>query len=200
MVTSATDFDKVIVAERGDLLFVFNFHVTKDYDGYVIPCPEPGTWHCVLDSDEQRFGGQGRVGLDTDHFTDPEAPKTWVGQWEQPKRACALFVRSPPRSMQVYARAPPGPPGPAAPAAVERLPAEAVPAASLGAAAYAEESEAAALEAVRARIAGIQSAAEEINKLSQASSFARNAEQDMAEALLQQEEQQNPPRGSTDYF
>lgn len=100
MVTSATDFDKVIVAERGDLLFVFNFHVTKDYEGYIVPCPEPGTWHCIMDSDEVRFGGEGRVGLDTDHYTNPEAPETWVGAYVQPKRACALIVRSPPRSMQ----------------------------------------------------------------------------------------------------
>lgn len=200
MVTSATDYDKIIVAERGDLLFVFNFHVSKDYEGYTIPCPEPGTWHCVLDSDEQRFGGQGRVGLDTDHYTDPKAPKTWVGQYEQPPRACALIVRSPPRSMQVYARAPPKPWTPeeqpqqeaAAVAQFAEAAAVAQYQAATGAAALdyyaaqAEQSEAEALESVRAQLAGIQSAAAEINRLSAASNMMRSAEQEMAEALLQE--------------
>ena len=103
MVTSANDEDKIIVAERGDLLFCFNFHVSADYEGFVVPCPKPGTWRCVLDSDAQEFGGQGRVGLGIDHFTVPEAPDTWVGPYACPKRACALRVRSPSRTMQAYA-------------------------------------------------------------------------------------------------
>ena len=106
VVSLASDFDKVIVAERGDLLFVFNFHPANDYEGYCVPCPEAGTWHCVLDSDQVDFGGRSRLGLGTDHFTVPDAPRAWVGPYEQEKRACGLFVRSPPRSMQAYARAP----------------------------------------------------------------------------------------------
>ena len=92
------------MAERGDLLLVFNFHVSADYQDYLVACPQPGTWRCVLDSDQEPFGGKSRIGLGTDHFTAPEAPDTWVGPYKQDKRACALRVRSPPRSMQAYAR------------------------------------------------------------------------------------------------
>ena len=106
LVSSANDVDKTIVAERGDLLFVVNFHVSNDYQSYPVACPQPGTWQCVLDSDQSTFGGKSRIGLGTDHFTSPDAPDTWVGQYKQEKRACGLRVRSPPRSIQAYARVP----------------------------------------------------------------------------------------------
>ncbi|KAJ0896829.1 putative 1,4-alpha-glucan branching enzyme [Helianthus annuus] len=35
IVSSADEEDKVIVFERGDLVFVFNFHPDNTYDGYV---------------------------------------------------------------------------------------------------------------------------------------------------------------------
>ncbi|CAI5999489.1 unnamed protein product [Closterium sp. NIES-64] len=61
IVSSADEKDRVIVFERGDLLFVFNFHPTKTYEGYKVGCKEPGKWRVVLDSDAIEFGGQGRV-------------------------------------------------------------------------------------------------------------------------------------------
>ena len=46
-----------IVAERGDLLWVFNFHTHKTYDDYPMPAPQAGAWRCVLDSEWPAFGG-----------------------------------------------------------------------------------------------------------------------------------------------
>lgn len=34
---------QVIVAERGPLVFVFNWHPHEDYEGLKVPAPEPGT-------------------------------------------------------------------------------------------------------------------------------------------------------------
>ncbi|CAI5508118.1 unnamed protein product [Closterium sp. Naga37s-1] len=103
IVSSADEKDRVIVFERGDLLFVFNFHPTKTYEGYKVGCKEPGKWRVVLDSDAIEFGGQGRVGHDVDHFTSPEGipgrPETNFNN-----RCCSLLVLSPPRTCQVYAR------------------------------------------------------------------------------------------------
>ena len=42
--------DKMIVAEKGDLLFVFNFHTSQSYMGYKVGCRWPGKYKIVLDS------------------------------------------------------------------------------------------------------------------------------------------------------
>ena len=53
--------DKVIVFEKGDLLFAFNFHPVKSFEGYQIGT-KWGTKHkIILDSDEERFMGKGRL-------------------------------------------------------------------------------------------------------------------------------------------
>ena len=53
--------DKVIVFEKGDLLFVFNFHPVKSFQDYQIGT-KWGTKHkIILDSDEERFMGKGRL-------------------------------------------------------------------------------------------------------------------------------------------
>ena len=36
--------DKVIVCERGDLVFVFNFHPTKSYSEYGVGCKNAGNY------------------------------------------------------------------------------------------------------------------------------------------------------------
>jgi len=53
--------DKVIVAERGDLVFVFNFHPTQSYTDYRVGCCNPGPYKLVLSSDEAVFGGYENV-------------------------------------------------------------------------------------------------------------------------------------------
>lgn len=52
----------MIIFERGDLVFAFNFHPCNSYEGYQIGshCDEP--MRCVLDTDEGRFGGHMRAG------------------------------------------------------------------------------------------------------------------------------------------
>ncbi|CAI5961383.1 unnamed protein product [Closterium sp. NIES-64] len=53
--------DKLIVFERGDLVFVFNLHWQNSYTDYRIGCNKPGKYKVVLDSDEGRFGGYNRI-------------------------------------------------------------------------------------------------------------------------------------------
>lgn len=49
--------DKLIAFERGDLVFVFNFHPVNSYNDYRIGCSVPGPYKLVLSSDESAFGG-----------------------------------------------------------------------------------------------------------------------------------------------
>ena len=102
LVTSADDDRKLIIAERGPLIFVFNFHPTATYEGLEVGVGMGGKYRICLDTDEFRFGGNGRVGHDADHFTTPGGPDTWVGEYPQEPRPNMMMVKAAPRSAQVY--------------------------------------------------------------------------------------------------
>ena len=57
----ANEPDKVLAYKRGKLMFVFNFNPTKSFEGYGIIVPPATKWRHVFDTDEERFGGQGRI-------------------------------------------------------------------------------------------------------------------------------------------
>ncbi|KAM7468289.1 hypothetical protein LguiB_015851 [Lonicera macranthoides] len=61
--------DRVIAFERGDLVFVFNFHWTNSYSDYRVGCLKPGKYMVVLDSDDPLFGGFGRIDHSAEYFT-----------------------------------------------------------------------------------------------------------------------------------
>ncbi|KAI8801751.1 glycoside hydrolase [Cladochytrium replicatum] len=63
--------DKVIVFERGNLLFIFNFHPTQSYADYRVGTPWSGVHKVELCSDNKRFGGHERVDENGKHFTSP---------------------------------------------------------------------------------------------------------------------------------
>ena len=71
IVSSASETDKVIVAERGPLVFVFNWSVATSYSDYAIGAGEPGKYRVVLSSDWAEFGGSARTGVDpfADHVS-----------------------------------------------------------------------------------------------------------------------------------
>ena len=53
--------DKIIVFEKGLLLFVFNFHPSKSYEQYTIGTQFSKDHTVVLSSDDEEFGGFNRV-------------------------------------------------------------------------------------------------------------------------------------------
>jgi 1,4-alpha-glucan branching enzyme len=54
------DADKIIAFRRGPWVFVFNFHPWRSFTDYGIPAP-PGLYRMVLNADDPRFGGHGRL-------------------------------------------------------------------------------------------------------------------------------------------
>jgi 1,4-alpha-glucan branching enzyme len=62
--------DKTLAFERAGHLFLLNFHPTRSLGDYAIPAP-PGRYRLVLDTDESRFGGHGRLAAGQEHFTRP---------------------------------------------------------------------------------------------------------------------------------
>lgn len=55
-----SDKEKMLVFERGPLVFIFNFHSSQSVRDYAVLVP-PGRYRLALDSDEELFGGQGRI-------------------------------------------------------------------------------------------------------------------------------------------
>ncbi|XP_017884300.1 1,4-alpha-glucan-branching enzyme [Ceratina calcarata] len=89
--------DKVIVFDRADLTFVFNFHPTKSFPDYPVGVKTPGTYKAVLCSDAKDFGGENRVDVNVKHFTVPEAYSDYPNK---------MMIYIPSRTATVYAREP----------------------------------------------------------------------------------------------
>jgi 1,4-alpha-glucan branching enzyme len=66
-VTLTHEKDKVIVFEKGVLLFVFNFHPSKSYEHYRVATNWPSDHFIILDTDEKRFDGKERLKYGHEH-------------------------------------------------------------------------------------------------------------------------------------
>ena len=90
--------DKIIVFERADLVFAFNFHAHNSQSDLQVGVPEAGNWKLVFDSDETRFGGHGRLlpgAANTVHVAKAES-------WDN--RPASMKIYLPTRTAAVYAK------------------------------------------------------------------------------------------------
>ena len=55
------EWNKTIVFERNNLLFVFNFHTSHSIPDYEFRVPLAGEYKLILNSDSREFGGHGRI-------------------------------------------------------------------------------------------------------------------------------------------
>jgi 1,4-alpha-glucan branching enzyme len=62
--------DKLIIFERGKMLFVFNFHPTQDFHNYYVGIEYPGVYKIRLSTDDPMFGGWNRVSPVSEFFTE----------------------------------------------------------------------------------------------------------------------------------
>ena len=79
--------DHVLVVERGDYLFAFNFHPTESFTDYGFPV-EGSEYKCVLDSDSADFGGFGRLDDELSHFAIDGQLKLYM-----PSRTVTVFKK-----------------------------------------------------------------------------------------------------------
>ena len=63
---------KILVAERANLIFVFNFSVGESLFGYPIRVPGTQPYELALDTDAAAFGGHGRVDASLHYPVDGE--------------------------------------------------------------------------------------------------------------------------------
>ncbi len=81
------DDDKILIFERGHLIWAFNFHPTHSFSDYGFSAP-PGEYRIALNSDNKRFGGHGRVDDQQQHATlTPSHPG-------QPPHRLSLYLPS----------------------------------------------------------------------------------------------------------
>ncbi|KAL8125635.1 1,4-alpha-glucan-branching enzyme 2-2, chloroplastic/amyloplastic-like isoform X1 [Apium graveolens] len=85
--------DRVIVFEKGNLVFVFNFHWTNSYSDYRVGCLKSGKYKIVLDSDDKLFGGFSRIDHSADFFS-------FEGVYDNRPRS--FMVYAPSRTAVVY--------------------------------------------------------------------------------------------------
>jgi 1,4-alpha-glucan branching enzyme len=62
--------NKVIIFERNNLIFIFNFSTGNSIFDYKFWAPEKGTYNIILNSDKKEFGGFDRVDDSIDYSTD----------------------------------------------------------------------------------------------------------------------------------
>ncbi len=62
--------DKLIAFERGNILWIFNFHPSNSFTDYRIGMQQAGKYRVLLNTDSYHFGGYGRVvEAKSEHFT-----------------------------------------------------------------------------------------------------------------------------------
>ncbi|RCK67123.1 1,4-alpha-glucan-branching enzyme [Candida viswanathii] len=77
--------DKVLVFEKGDLLFIFNFNSSQSFVDYKIGVEHAGKYKLVLDSDAAEFGGHQRLDDLQVYFTSDEA-------WNHRKNSMQVYI------------------------------------------------------------------------------------------------------------
>ena len=98
------DGDQVLAFMRDDLLFVFNFHPCKSFNGYGILAPA-GEYSTLMSSDDPEFGGYGLVDKSVPHFTrrDPlfeNDHKEWLLLY-LPARTAQILRRKKPEEIGI---------------------------------------------------------------------------------------------------
>jgi len=63
------ELNKSIIFERGNLIFVFNFHVSASIPDYEFPVSKIGDYKIILNSDDQYYGGFNRIDSNVKYIT-----------------------------------------------------------------------------------------------------------------------------------
>lgn len=85
--------DKILIYEKADMIFAFNFNPSRSFSGYFIPVGSEGRYQVAFSSDESRFGGQDRIS-ETMIYKTMKFPDGRIGFLAYlPSRTCCVFRR-----------------------------------------------------------------------------------------------------------
>ena len=79
---------KVLIFRRQNAIFAFNFSPSQSYDNYGFEMPD-GEYLKVFDTDEERFGGFGRLDSDKEHNTIDHSLRLYL-----PCRCALVLVKT----------------------------------------------------------------------------------------------------------
>lgn len=86
--------DQILVYERKGFIFAFNFHPSTPQTGLFVPAPALGDYHVVLSSDDETFGGFGRISKEEVYHTFDHDPAYGDGfQIYLPPRTAAVLQK-----------------------------------------------------------------------------------------------------------
>ena len=68
--------NNVIVFERNNLIFLFNFHVDSSIPNYEFSVPKPGNYEAILISDDLKYGGHGRIDSEVTYMSTEAEDKS----------------------------------------------------------------------------------------------------------------------------
>ncbi len=85
--------DKIIMYNKGDVIFAFNFHPEKSFEGYFVPVLEEGEYKVIMSTDDSAFGGFDRI--DKEYIYKAErTPDDWKGfNCYLPSRSAIVFKK-----------------------------------------------------------------------------------------------------------
>ena len=84
--------DKILIYNKGNVVFIFNFHPEKSFEGYFIPVPKGGKYEVILSSDDGQFGGPERVDK-TYIYHAKKTPAGWYGFPCYVPSRCAIVLK-----------------------------------------------------------------------------------------------------------
>ena len=85
--------DKVLIYEKNDVLFIFNFHPEKSFEGYFVPTGAEGDYEVLFSSDDVVFDGFGRVDLNYVYQARKNKEKQIGFQCYLPNRTAIVLKR-----------------------------------------------------------------------------------------------------------
>ena len=85
--------DKILIYNKDDVVFAFNFHPEKSFEGYFVPVGEPGTYATILTTDDGVYGGFNRVDTSYGYETSLDAEKRFGFKCYLPSRSAIVFKR-----------------------------------------------------------------------------------------------------------
>ena len=85
--------DKVIIYSKGDMVFAFNFHPFKSFDGYFVPTPKKGEYTAIFSSDDSLFGGMDRIDKKYEYKTEKLSEMGEGFKCYLPSRTASVFKR-----------------------------------------------------------------------------------------------------------
>ena len=87
--------DKIIIYNKGDVVFAFNFHPTRSFERYFIPVEKAGTYDVILSTDDSEYGGFGRTDSEYRYKSLSEREKGKGFYCYLPSRCAVVFKRTP---------------------------------------------------------------------------------------------------------